>query len=250
MRNSDPLDDPRGEFDDQNQSNHGDGNQQVQAGRDVTAPVVGPGGFYIGDGNSGITITSVASDGQPKRTFNIKTKMRLPTPASVIGVTSGVLTIVSFVTGYSSVTKLFTDFPRGDVGTSGVPSEAWWLLGSLLILAASISLFYFWRFVRRHVLWVPKSSLFPAWAGLKEGSGRTYPYALRLSMKCPSCTDRKMRFKRVPTRFNVVSDQRTGRVLKRVPIGWEAMAVCSRYKEHNLRLDLADNDFDAPMERT
>lgn len=228
----------------------GDGNHQVQVGGDLTGPVIGQGGINIGDGNSGITITSIATTGQPKRRFDIKKKTRIPVPASAIGLISAILSIVGFTTGATSIAQLVTLARRGTLGAlRGTPPQFGWLMVALVAFALSAFTFMFWRFLRRNVLWLPKRWVFRAWAGLKEESGRTYPYALRLSMLCPSCAGNQLRFNQVPIAFTDIIDSGSGNVIKRVPSGWGAKANCSRYAEHSLSVDLADNDFDAALPR-
>lgn len=232
----------------QNQFNSGDDNQQVQAHGDVTGPVIGRGGIHIGDGNSGITITSIASPGRPKRTFEIKKKTRVPVSSAAVGTVASALAIVSFATGATSIADLVGRIQQGGIAAASTAPTGW-LFGAAVLFAVAMMLFALVRFLRRHVLWVPKSSLLPAWAGLKEQSGRTFPYALRLAMKCPSCSNEKLRFKQVPTRFNEIIDLRSGKLVKRTPAEWTPMAACRRYEEHNIPLDLADNDFDVATKR-
>ncbi|QWL28565.1 hypothetical protein E2R33_08130 [Rathayibacter toxicus] len=226
------------------------GNQHVQAGNDITGPIVGHGGIHIGDGNSGITITSLATPDRPKETFDIVKRTRIPVSTSVIGALSGILSIIGFVTGASSFPELITRPINGTfTDLSGFSVLCVQFLGSLVILAIALALLGWWKFLRRNILWLPKSPIFRAWAGLKEETGRTYPYALRLAKKCPNCADRNLRFMRVPIEYLEFRNPQTGEITKRVPTKWEARAVCSRYENHYMRINLAGNDFDRPLRR-
>lgn len=126
--------------------------------------------------------------------------MRIPTPTSLIGAVSGLITIAGFATGVFSVEQLIgsvRSVSSVDV-SSGIPKDYWWVLGFLFTTVASVIGWSCFAFLRRNVLRLPEHSFFPAWAGVKEENGRTYPYALRLAMKCPKCKNQKPRSRQVP----------------------------------------------------
>ncbi|PDQ34396.1 MAG: hypothetical protein B5766_11315 [Candidatus Lumbricidophila eiseniae] len=126
------------------------GNQQIQADSDVTAPFAKDGGVAFGGDNHGIVITSVPTPEEPQHTFDIVKKTRIPTPAALIGVVSGLITIAGFVTGAFSVKQLVDVFTSGsgfDV-SSGMPKEYWWLMTSIFTIAVSIIGWSFVRFLR------------------------------------------------------------------------------------------------------
>lgn len=227
-----------------------DGSQQIQAEGNVTAPFAKGGGIAIGGDNHGVVITSVATPNEPKYTFDIVKKTRIPTPAALIGVISGLITIAGFVTGAFSVKQLVDVFTSGsgfDV-SSGVPKEYWWLIASVFTIAVSLIGWSFLRFLRRNVLRLPKRPLFRAWAGIKEENGRTYPYSLRLAMRCPTCKNQKLRFQQVPESWVDFYDN-SGNRTKRNVTKWAPMAVCPRNEEHSIPVDISGNDFDDALPR-
>lgn len=226
------------------------GNQQIQADGDVTAPFAKGGGVAFGGDNHGIVITSVPTPEEPQHTFDIVKKTRIPTPAALIGTISGLITIAGFVTGSFSVKQLVDVFMSGgglDV-SSGMPKEYWWLMASLLTIIISFIGWSFFRFLRRNVLRLPKRPFFRAWAGIKEENGRTYPYSLRLAMRCPKCKNQKLRFQQTPEAWVDFYDN-TGKRTKRDVTKWAPMAVCPRNEEHSIRVDISGNDFDEALPR-
>jgi len=98
------------------------------------------------------------------------------------------------------------------------------------------------------VLRLPKRPFFRAWAGIKEESGRTYPYSLRLAMRCPKCKNQKLRFQQIPETWVDFYDN-TGKRTKRDVTKWAPMAVCPRNEEHSIRVDISGNDFDEALPR-
>ncbi|PDQ36565.1 MAG: hypothetical protein B5766_00035, partial [Candidatus Lumbricidophila eiseniae] len=100
----------------------------------------------------------------------------------------------------------------------------------------------------RNVLRLPKRPFFRAWAGIKEESGRTYPYSLRLAMRCPKCKNQKLRFQQIPETWVDFYDN-TGKRTKRDVTKWAPMAVCPRNEEHSIRVDISGNDFDEALPR-
>ena len=163
------------------------GNQQIQTGGDVKAPFARGGGVAFGGDNHGIVVTSVPTSDEPRDTFDIVKKTRIPTPGALIGVVSGLITIAGFVTGAFSVKQLVDIFASGSgfAISAGVPTACWWLIVSVFVIAISLIGWSFFRFLRRNVLRLPKHPFFRAWAGIKEEDGVTYPYSLRLAMRCP-----------------------------------------------------------------
>lgn len=226
------------------------GNQQIQTDGDVTAPFAKDGGVAFGGDNHGIVITSAPTPDEPQHTFDIVKKTRIPTPAALIGVVSGLITIAGFVTGAFSVKQLVDVFMSGsglDV-SSGMPKEYWWLVASVLTIAISFIGWSFFRFLRRNVLRLPKRPFFRAWAGIKEESGRTYPYSLRLATRCPKCKNQKLRFQQIPETW-VDFYNNTGKRTKRDVTKWASMAVCPRNEEHSIPVDISGNDFDEALPR-
>jgi len=225
-------------------------NQQIQASGDVGAPYAASGGVSFTGDNHGIVVTSFATKEEPQHTFNIPKKTRIPTPASLIGTVSGLTTLLGFVTGGFSVKQLV------DIATAGTdntlmgspPSVHWWLLGSLLTVAVGVFGLTYFRFLSRNVLRLPKWWVLRAWAGIKEEGGRTYPYSLRLAMRCPQCTDTNLRFQQVPAKWVDFYDSK-GAHKKRTVTDWESMAVCHRDKNHSLRVNISGNDFDEAVSR-
>jgi hypothetical protein len=131
----------------------------------------------------------------------------------------------------------------------GTPPEYWWLVGSLLTVGVGLIGLSFFRFLRRNVLRLPKRWIFRAWAAIKEASGRTYPYSLRLAMRCPKCTNQKLRFQQVPGDYYDIINLETGARKKRVVTRWASMAACPRNDEHSIPVDISGNDFDAAHAR-
>ncbi|PKQ30739.1 MAG: hypothetical protein CVT62_12385 [Actinobacteria bacterium HGW-Actinobacteria-2] len=226
------------------------GNQQIYTHGDVTAPFAEGGSISIGGDNHGIVITSVPTPEEPQHTFDIIKKTRIPTPATLIGVVSSLITIAGFVTGGFSVKQLIDVYKSGGGfhGSSAVPTEYWWLFGSLLAVFVSLIGWSFARFLRRNVLRLPKQWFFRAWAGIKEANGRTYPYSLRLSMRCPKCKNQKLRFQQIPEKWVDFYDG-NGTHTKRDVTKWASMAVCPRNEDHSLRVDISGNDFDEALPR-
>ena len=227
------------------------GNQQIRADGDVTASLTKDGGINIGGDNHGVVITSVPRAEEPRYTFDITKKTRIPTPAALIGVVSGLITIAGFVTGGFSIKQLVDVFVSGNGVdlTSGTPKGYWWLLVSILAVAIGIIGWSFFRFLRRNVLRLPKRWwFFRGWAGIKEENGRTYPYSLRLAMWCPNCKNQKLRFQQIPATWVDFYDN-TGKRTKRDVTKWASMAVCPRDEAHSIAVDISGNDFDDALPR-
>lgn len=221
-------------------------NQQIQAHGDVNTSSATNGGVSFTGHNQGIVITSVPTSEEPEHTFDIPKKSRVPVPASIIGVVSGLITIAGFVTGGFSVKQL-VDIMMAGAGLSamsGPPPVFWWLIGSLLAIGFGLLGWTFFRFLRRNVLRLPKRWLFRAWAGIKEESGRTYPYSLRLAMRCPKCANQNLRFQQVPADGYDIVNLNTGARKKRVVTAWASTAVCPRNEQHSIPVDISGNDFD------
>lgn len=229
---------------------NGSGNQQIQTKGDVTAPFADNGGVSFGGDNHGIVITSVPTQEEPRHTFDIIKKTRVPTPATLISVASGLITIAGFVTGGFSIKQLIDVYKSGSGfhASSGVPTAYWWLSGSLLAIIVGVVGWSFVRFLRRNVLRLPKQWLFRAWAGIREANGRTYPYSLRLSMRCPKCNNQKLRFQQKPEEWVDFYDG-NGIHTKRDVTKWASMAVCPRNDKHSIRVDISGNDFDEALPR-
>lgn len=228
-----------------------DGIQQIQADGDVTAPFAKDGGVAIGGDNHGVVITSATTPDEPKYIFDITKKSRIPAPAALIGLISGLITITGFVTGGFSVKQLIDVFRSGEslnVGI-GMPTEYWLLFASFLTVAISFIGWSFFGFLRRNVLRLPKRWFFRAWAGIKEENGRTYPYSLRLAMRCPKCKNQKLRFQQVPAGGYDLIDTQTGARKKTVVTKWASMAVCPRDADHSIPVDISGNDFDDALPR-
>lgn len=226
------------------------GNQQIHTHGDVTAPFAKDGGISFGGDNHGIVITSVPTPEGPQHTFDITTKTRIPTPAAFIGVVSSLITIAGFVTGGFSIKQLIDAYRSSGAfnGSGASTAEYWWLFGSVLAIIVSFIGLSFAMFLRRNVLRLPKLWFFRAWAGIKEASGRTYPYSLRLSMRCPKCKNQKLRFQQVPEKWVDFYDG-NGKHTKRDVTKWASMAVCPRNEEHSIRVDISGNDFDEALPR-
>lgn len=226
------------------------GNQQIQTDGDVTSPFAKDGSVAISGDNHGAVITSVPTPEEPQYTFDIVKKTRIPTPAALIGVVSGLITIAGFVTGGFSVKQIMDVFTSGSGfdGGSGIVTAYRWFLASVFTIAVSFIGWSFFRFLRRNVLRLPKCHFFRAWAGIKEENGRTYPYSLRLSMRCPKCKNQKLRFQQIPETWDDVYDN-TGKRVKRDVTKWASMAVCPRNEGHSIPVDISGNDFDEAMPR-
>lgn len=127
---------------------------------------------------------------------------------------------------------------------------ALWAFASIMIAVSSLAIgIRLVCFLRKNVIRLPRSSKFRAWAGIREENGRTYPYSLRLALKCPKCHDKKMKFKMVPSSWVDFYDTKTRRRTGRHVQDWEPVALCTRNKEHSLLVDISDNDFDKPLKR-
>ncbi|WP_194947952.1 hypothetical protein [Actinomyces trachealis] len=230
----------------------GDGNQQVRIGGDNHAPVTVAGVLAVGgDVGGDITIQSTPNHEGETHTFNISKKVRIPISSTMIGVISGLISILGFATGLNSVKEYLTalrssTFPAELLSYNNYLTHL--LLPVLLITLGALGVRFF-KFLRKNILWLPKSWILPGWAGIKNEKGRTFPYLLRLSLKCPNCTNQKLRFKRVPKEWVELYDTRTGRQMKRTVRKWGPMAVCPRNEEHSLDVDVSGNDFDQPLPR-
>lgn len=226
-------------------------NQQIQADGDVNAPSAATGGVSLTGDNHGIIVTSIPTSEEPQHTFEIPKKTKIPMPASFIGTVSGLITIAGFVTGGFSVKQLIDTFKAStsfDV-MGGPPQAYWWLLGSIFTIAIGLMGWSCFRFLRRNVLRLPKRWIFRAWAGIREGNGRTYPYSLRLAMSCPKCKNQKLRFQQVPADGYDIINLETGARKKSVIMKWAPMAVCPRNEDHSLPVDISGNDFDEALPR-
>lgn len=221
--------------------------QQVNVGGDAHGPVVVAGGITIGDGNSGIVITGFADGDEPKREFTIAKSSRIPIASNWIGIMSGLATLVGFVTGATSVSKLVEQLRGGLSQSSLGPDVPIGILVGLVLIAVGIAGFAAVRFLRRHLLRLPKRWRGRAWAGIREESGRTFPYRLRLAAECEHCPGRKMRFAQVPETW--VDHYQDGRRTRREVTKWMPVAVCSRNPEHRVAVDVSGNDFDSALPR-
>ncbi|MDJ0357664.1 hypothetical protein QMG52_16575 [Paenarthrobacter sp. PH39-S1] len=228
-------------------SNH---NQQIQADGDVNAPSAMDGGVNIGGNNFGVVITSIATADEPRRSFEVSKKTRIPIPASLIGTVSGVITIAGFITGGFSVKQLIDVYLSGNGfdAVGGLPHGPWWFLGSMIMIVFGLIGWLFFRFLHRNVLRLPKLWIFRAWAGIKEENGRTYPYSLRLSKRCPECRNQKLHFQQVPEKWLDFYDN-THTHTKRKVTDWASLAVCPRHSEHSIPVDISGNDFDEALPR-
>lgn len=213
----------------------GDDNQRVQVGGGNHAPVTVAGGIAVGgDVSGGITIQSAPDREGEVHTFDIAKKVRIPVSARTIGVVSGVISIVGFVTGLGSI----YEYIQVVTSMTGPVDPLYFVRGiaGLLLVLLSVRVLVLGAkccsFLQKNILHLPKRWFLPAFAGIRNERGRTFPYLLRLSLKCPKCADRNLRFKRV----------QNGRE-------WMAMAVCSRYGGHSLPVDISGNDFDRPLPR-
>ncbi|OJX94354.1 MAG: hypothetical protein BGO96_15770 [Micrococcales bacterium 73-15] len=231
--------------------------QSVQVGRDMKGAIVGQGGIHIGDGNSGgISITTLAAGDEPRPTFQVESRKRVPLSSRVLGALATLVTLIGFGTGAYSLRDLAALF-RG-VGSDGVtsplasapqvllPSPGVTIVALLLIVVGALG-FRFVHFLGRHLLHLPRWSGARAWAGIKNERGVTHPYSMRLVMECPrvECQGRAMRFRRVPATWVA-----TGNPLKpRHVTSWSSVAQCPRDSRHDLAVDLADNDFDHALAR-
>ncbi len=221
--------------------------QQVNVGGDAHGPVVTGGGIHIGNGNSGIVITGFADGGGPEREFTIAKASRIPITSTWIGIVSGLVTIIGFVTGATSVSRLVGQF-RDGLGAAPAmdPAVPVGVLAAALLVAIGIGGFLIVRFLGRHVLRLPKR-WGRAWAGIRDESGRTFPYRLRLAAECDRCPGRRMRFVQIPETW--VDHYQDGRRTKREVTKWLPVAVCSRNPEHRVVVDVSGNDFDSALPR-
>lgn len=226
-------------------------NQQIQAEGEVSAPFAVRGGISIAGDNHGIVVTSVPSDEHPPQTFNIAKKTRIPTPTSLIASMSALVTLIGFFTGAVTV-KQFVDAIHSAARGLGLPAVGaesyWWAVATALAIGLGALGLQLVRFLRRNVLRLPKHWTFRAWAGIREASGRTYPYSLRLSMKCAKCANQKLRFMQIPARWTDYFDGNGTRTTRSVT-EWASMAVCPRDDTHSVRVDVSGNDFDQPLPR-
>lgn len=226
-------------------------NQQIQTDGDVNAQTAAGGAIIIGGDNHGVVVTSLPTRDEPQYTFDIPKKTRIPTPASLIGTVSGLITIAGFATGAFSV-KQIVDMIMSHAGfdiMNGPPPGYWWLLGSMLAIFIGLAGLSFFRFLRRNVLALPKWWIFRAWAGIKEENGKTYPYSLRLAMRCPRCKNKKLRFKQVPANVYDIIDLETLAQKGQIVTKWAPMAVCPRHEKHSIPVDISGNDFDEALPR-
>lgn len=229
----------------------GGANQQIQAAGKVTAPFAVGGGVSIAGDNHGIVVTSVPSGEHPPQTFNIAKKTRVPIPASLIASMSALVTLVGFFTGAVTVKELVDSFQSTVRGLAlpSLDSETfWWIAATVVAFGLGALGLQLVRFLRRNVLRLPKRWTFRAWAGIREASGRTYPYSLRLSMKCAKCANQKLRFMQIPARWTDFFDG-NGQRTKRSVTEWASMAVCPRDDSHSVRVNVSGNDFDQPLPR-
>jgi|GEM_PF-2188598 len=230
---------------------HSNGNQQIRGEGYIRAPYATDGAISIAGDNHGILITSVPTAQEPQHTFDIAQKTRIPTPASIIGLVSGLITIVGFITGGLSIKQFMDVVTSGKAFDllAGPSQEYWWLFGSILTVGVGLLGLSFFKFLRRNVLRLPKWRVFRAWAGIKEENGQTYPYSLRLAMRCPRCSNQELRFQQVPADYYDIINLETGARKKRVVTKWASMAVCPRNNEHSIPVDISGNDFDGPLAR-
>ena len=222
---------------------NGNGNQQLQVNGDNHAPTVLSGSGMaaaVGTFNGKIVVNQPAVDEGKFHTFDTKKKLRIPISSTTIGVVSGVVGIVSFLTGITSLWGLCDLLMSAVRAASASTLDYTSIVGpavrriSIVVLVALIVVVCRkgWKlrsFLKNNIIWLPRHWRLWAWAGVKEENGRTFPYMLRLSMKCPECGG-DMRFMTLPD--------------SKAP-----MAVCPRNVEHSIRVDVAKNDFREPLKR-
>lgn len=229
----------------QTKNRRGDGPRQggdvVDVGGDVHGSLVNGTlvGATVGGSNHGsITIYAAGGHEPNAPTMAVVGLRRVPVPVSVIGVTSGILTIAGAVTGYQSVGELVDALthPTGPAtGPWGLPVVLWWVAATIVFLLLASRGLSQVRFLRRHVLRLPRQWWRRARAGVRMPDGRTYPCSLRLRGECPICGGR-LRF-------------RDGAVVRRMPDGTLVRrdgprGECTRNEVHWLPIDVAKNDFD------
>lgn len=215
-----------------------DNNQQVQVGGDNHAPVTAAGTIAVGGNVSGrITIHSGADKQDVAPIASITKMTRIPVSATTIGVISGIISIIGFITGSKSL-KEFIEVIMSTTPTGGRHLFITFIMGAGGIALISLSPFILklgincCLFLRKNILYLPKYQLFPVFAGIKNEKGRTFPYLLELSLKCPKCDDRDLHFKQV-----------------KKGVEWYPMAVCPRHEPHSIPMDVSKNNFDKPLPR-
>lgn len=226
-------------------------NQQINANGNANTASATTGGISITGDNHGIVVSSIPTPAEPKRTFTIAKKTRIPASAPLIGTVSGLITIGGFISGGISIKQLVDATFTGDFfDPNGGPHAAtWWAFGSLIFIVAGIAGLVLFKFLRRNVLHLPKHRFFRAWAGIKEESGRTFPYSLRLRGKCDKCANQNLLFTMVPSDGHKLVDLETGAIKKHIVTKWAPQATCPRDDSHSIPVDISGNDFDASLAR-
>ncbi|MDF9877784.1 hypothetical protein [Cellulosimicrobium cellulans] len=235
------------------------GAQNVGDG-DVQGPMIGPGGQFIGVNGDApqmtkfaehLTITTVSEPGKPVQSIAIRKLRKWPTPAGAIGVISGVITIAGVLPGAETYRQVvaFVNEPDAVVaGPWGTPMAAWWLLATFLVVAVGTWGLGRWWFLRKHVLWLPRSSWRRARAGIRAKNGRTYPCSIRLAARCRICNS-KMRFYSKMVNWVDHFDAQGNRT-KRVGTRWEPRAECKLAPEdpnHCASIDVTQLGLEKPI---
>lgn len=214
------------------------GAQNVGDG-DVYGPMLGKNGHFtgisigkardIGKLAESITIHSLAEPGKPIQTFSVK-KMRIhATPASVLAVVSSIITVATFFTGGMTIRQLWEGLHNSfqlPQGAFGIPTAYWWLLAFVLSTMLTAVGWGIFKFLRQHVLWVPRFPIFRALAGVRTRDGKTRLASFRLSGTCIECPQRNLRFRR---------DEHGPK------------AICPRHSSHTVYIDITKNEFDEPI---
>lgn len=230
------------------------GAQHVGDG-DVNGPMIGAGGQFIGvNGDApalekfaeNITIYAVPEPGKPEQPIDIKKLRKWPTPASTIGVVSGLITIAGVLPGfraYQQIDALIQDPGTITLGPLDFPLVIWWTFTTIMVLAVAAWLWGRRKFLKRHVLWLPRQSWRRARAGIRAKNGKTYPCSLRLTADCRICGG-KMRILSEMVNWK----PQLGAFGRKIGTRWEPRAVCTRNPDdHWVRIDIARNDFNKPI---
>lgn len=223
------------------------GGDEFHVGGNVNGAMVARGGIHLGDGNSGIVINSYSEGEAPGEGFSIEKSTRVPISANWIGTVSGLVTVAGFVTGFTSWRELLAALKAGNLWSASISSASVSAIAAVLLVCLGFAGICAVKFLKRHVLRLPKNWRSRAWAGVRDERGRTFPHRLRLAMDCPKCPGRRMRFQQEPAAWN--DYPRKGGGSRREVTEWWPVAVCPRNPEHTLKVDVSGNDFEDPKLR-
>ncbi|WP_159621109.1 hypothetical protein [Ruania rhizosphaerae] len=210
--------------------------QQTQHNQ-VTGGSVG--GIFNG-GNNGTIVVNPGAPENPVQPYSARVVMNLPTQGA-LATTAAVITIVTFSTGWRSLTPLIQVVNGLREGRDLLPpapgdSQTYWLLALFVCIVALVAVFAGLRHVRNQTFQPPRLSTLPALAGVTDKRSRKRLALVRFSGNCIICNG-QLRFYDKPVEWHdeVINGRR-----KRIIDRREPAAECKKNPKHWYPMDITD----------